>query len=289
MPSKIKYRRSYKLDDYIVSGITARELLRFFRRMDGWHTFFGEFEIPNFRTVFGGATQLQRLGDPASGAGVIIKEYTCATGSGPNLKAIWRLKVTFTCSMRSFEHVEYADENYPELINERFDFRETWHDEDITSIELRSAESQTAFEKEVLSFISEFRVREGKIADPSDWEEGGLIAKVRCRCGHTVTTTAPKLSRGKRCSDIFALKNILRCSACGNMGEAEILPWFLENTVTHIDSSRRYFDGDRGVDRQSIQQDVSFDLYGVMDGDGESDVYLGDGVSIKPDGRLSED
>ena len=289
MPSKINYRRSYELDDSIASGITARELLSFFRRMDGWYTFFGEFSIPSSRTVFGGATQLQRLGDPTLGKGVIIKEYTCATGSGSNLKAVWRLKVTFTCSMRSFEHVEYADEDYPEIISERFDFRETWHDEDITSIELRSAESRQAFEKEVLSFISEFRDCERKIADPSDWDKGGLIARVRCRCGHTIKATASKLCKDKRCKNIFALKNRMRCSACGNTGEAEILPWFQKNTATHIDNSRRYFDGERGVGRQNIERDQPGDLYRNMGGDGQSDIYLGDGISISPDGNLSDD
>lgn len=289
MPTNIKYRCNYELDDSIASGITARELLSFFRRMDGWYTFFGEFEIPNSRTVFGGATQLQRLGNPALGKGIIIKEYTCATGVGPNLKAVWRVRVTFTCSMRSFDHIECPDEDYPEMTNERFDFRETWYDDDITGIELRSAESRQTFEKEILSFVSAFRDTEQKIANPSDWGNAGLVAQVRCRCGHSISATASDLCKGRQCKNIFSLRDKMRCSACGKLGEAEILPWFLKNTVSHISKSQRYFDGEDGYPREEPQHDVRVDLYEIMDGDGENDVYLGDGISISPDGTFLED
>lgn len=201
-------------------------------------------------------------------------------------RSVWTVDVTLRGDSRYYSVVEDkgaldAIEDEDEL---RADWRTAWYDEDLVSVRVRSSESLSAFKRDIQSFMAAFTKAEAKVRNASLWRDCGLEVTILCRCGHVVTIEAQKLS-SKPCDDIFALRPSLRCSACGEKGQAEILPTFRKGLYAPTQAG--YYTKGNGV-RDLYDDSEEVDLYKVLAGDGTNDVYLGDGSYIDPFGKISD-
>ena len=292
--SNLEHRR-YGFDDWILSDVKVSDLLGYLRRMnhrpvhqDGtvvqtsfWQQlFFGG-------NVFEASTEIPPQDvTPIDGGVVVRKQYSCRY-SGGGLSEKWKIEVNFKCSMRSFSIVENAKDGTDYIGVEKYKFKDTWYDEDITGIDLIWSFNNNA-EAEIRRLMSRFRHAEKWLANPLEWVGLDLNAAVQCRCGRVTIMEASTLCDQTECDNIFQLKSRLRCTDCGEKGGAEILPWFTPFGIQRLPSAVRFSsDPRRAHENENIG--VRSALYKVMDGDGQDNVYLGDGMSIQPDGSLAED
>ena len=289
MKSTVRYARNLSPDAWLIPEISVEQLLDVIRRMEGTWSYFSEIGIPDDKTVFRSSHHLNRTKwDPKESLAINQVGFHCATGGA--FRNVWSITAWFNCGDRSFDYITVPREDDPDDEDSFWRFRDTWFAEDITKISLSSFEEKESFEDDIRSFFALFHEAEMKISNPMDWEPGGLRAKVLCNCGHSKTIPAANLLSGKVCDNIFMLEKKLSCSSCGSVGRAKILPLFADSTVTHINRSRRYFD--RALYNSTEPRhrfDHAEDLYEVMGGDGENDIYLGDGLSVSPDGSISGD
>lgn len=116
------------------------------------------------------------------------------------------------------------------------------------------------------------------------WLQDNLWLQLKCDCGRERATSARELfGRLPASQTISEALTKLCCVDCGKSAARLIAPCF-ENGQTALD---RYRCGS-GDDSQRLHLGDLDQLYETLGGDGKGPVYLGDGVSIGPDGTLSE-
>ncbi len=136
-----------------------------------------------------------------------------------------------------------------------------------------------------LDFASRFIDRSEKrlrIVEP--WLEDNLWLQVVCGCGRKRSASARDLFGRLPAQHLIsdALKK-LRCMDCGKASVRQVTPLF-ENGLSALDRYRR----GAAAPSQPLARGVLDEVYENVGGDGVGPVYLGDGVTIAPDGTLSE-
>lgn len=136
-----------------------------------------------------------------------------------------------------------------------------------------------------LDVASQFIDRSEKrleIVEP--WLEDDLWLKLVCDCGRNRSASARalfgRLPSDQRMCDAL---NKLRCVDCGKASVRQMTPLF-ENGLSALD---RYRWGAAAYS-QPLHRGEFDEVYENVGGDGVRPVYLGDGVTIGPDGTLSE-
>lgn len=117
------------------------------------------------------------------------------------------------------------------------------------------------------------------------WVEMDLQMRVKCRCGHSAKiqarSTFASQPPDRPTSEVVAL---LKCNECGKADLLERLALFGTGDTAAV----LYSSNDRWAKRNRSTLDRVDAFYRTLGGDGENPVYVADGVSISPDGRLSE-
>lgn len=116
------------------------------------------------------------------------------------------------------------------------------------------------------------------------WLRDNLWLHLKCDCGRERTTSARELfGRLPASQKISEALTKLRCVDCGKSAARLVAPYF-ENGLTAFERYRR----GGGDNSKHLHLNDLDELYEIVGGDGNGPVYLGDGVSIGPDGTLSE-
>lgn len=297
------------LRDYIAPGVTVRELLALLKRMRN-RSHFCVIYLGNGRHVSGGngfSCSMPRSDNPehidfrrayfCSPDPVWYRGWSKRRGSDwMTSDPIWYLEVKLRGDGRYFQIVpdqealdSITDEDEKSHSNPtKTIWTDAWHDEDLVDVQLRSREKLSVVQEDIKRFVEAFAKAEAKIKNPVHWGDCGFDATVLCSCGHSKVLEATKLAGDSVVEDIFALKPSLRCSACEVKGDAEILPTYRKGLYAP-NQAGFYSKGNNTVlDVDDFYGEGKGDLYNALGGNGENDVYLGDGASVTPEGKIVE-
>ncbi|CAM2916254.1 hypothetical protein BRDI103020_08995 [Brevundimonas diminuta] len=136
-----------------------------------------------------------------------------------------------------------------------------------------------------LDFASRFIDRsEKRLETVKPWLEDNLWVQLVCACGRKRSASARdlfgRLPAQHRMSEAL---NKLRCMDCGKASVRQMTPLF-EHGLSALDRYRR----GAAEYSQPLHRGELDGVYENVGGDGVGPVYLGDGVTIGPDGTLSE-
>ncbi|MBP1807518.1 hypothetical protein [Rubellimicrobium aerolatum] len=279
----------------IAKDLELRDLLAIFKRMRV-RSYFSRISVSEksfvqqtnvYRSYWGGGP------DPSS-------RYALRTTSYFRQDPLWIAEVTMRCDSRYMDGDAGAGHHYKDRgarstqgigfqrsrdRNPDPSWKPAWFDQDVTSVRILSDISRNAFEASVRELLMGEQKARAEVCDTGSWAERGLEAIVLCRCGHQVNMDVNRLTGGKLCENVFALQPSLRCSACGDKGQAEILPAYRPGFAP-AGKMPPELDGSDESRKARPYYNNGVDLYEVAGGDGTQKAYLGDGTSIGPDGKL---
>lgn len=144
----------------------------------------------------------------------------------------------------------------------------------------------------IASFGAFYRQLQDKLTGTKAWMDLELDAVAECSCDHVGvirSTTLRRLFRNGLSLD--DLRSRLKCDQCGKKTSITMTPAYSERTPRNFRHRTMWVPPrEKPVPRRDTTGNTGLrDIYDALGGDGSGSVYLGDGASISPGGRVFDD